>query len=77
MERYRRFLVDGGNIHLKTDSNFLYTYTRYMVEKNHLPVECSTEDLYNCQLSSVNSPLDPKGRFPQKELKEAASIQTY
>ena len=39
MERYRRFLVDGGLVHLKTDSNFMFTYTRYMVEHNHLPVE--------------------------------------
>ena len=34
MERYRKFLVDGGIIHLKTDSNFLFTYTTYMVEHN-------------------------------------------
>ena len=27
MERYRRFLSDGGVIHVKTDSNFLFTYT--------------------------------------------------
>lgn len=47
MERYIRFLVDGGTIHLKTDSNFLFTYTKYMVENNQLPVEVQTEDLYN------------------------------
>ena len=47
IERYRRFLVDGGTIHLKTDSNFLFTYTKYMVENNQLPVEVQTEDLYN------------------------------
>ena len=46
MERYRKFLVDGGIIHLKTDSNFLFTYTRYMTEKNHLPVEQKTANLY-------------------------------
>ncbi len=46
MERYRRFLVDGGLIHLKTDSNFLFTYTRLMAERNSLPVVFSTEDLY-------------------------------
>ena len=46
MERYRKFLVDGGIIHLKTDSNFLFTYTTYMVEKNALPVIARTEDLY-------------------------------
>lgn len=47
MERYRRFLVDNGLIHLKTDSNFMFTYTRYMVEHNHLPVEVITDDLYH------------------------------
>ncbi len=47
MQRYRKFLVDGGIIHLKTDSNFMFTYTRYLVEKNQLPVEVMTEDLYH------------------------------
>lgn len=46
MERYRSFLRDGGTIHLKTDSNFLYAYTRYMIEANGLPVEFETDDLY-------------------------------
>jgi tRNA (guanine-N7-)-methyltransferase len=49
MERYRHFLTDGGLIHLKTDSNFLFTYTTYMVEKNHLPVVFRTEDLYHAE----------------------------
>lgn len=47
MERYRRFLKDGGWVHLKTDSNFMFTYTRYMIEHNRLPVEVMTEDLYH------------------------------
>lgn len=47
MERYRRFLVDNGIIHLKTDSNFLFTYTTYMVEKNQFPLLFRTEDLYH------------------------------
>ena len=47
MNRYRKFLVDGGVIHLKTDSNFLFTYSTYMVEKNALPVIFRTEDLYH------------------------------
>ncbi len=46
MERYRKFLVDGGLIHVKTDSNFLATYTKYMVEKNGLPLLRCTFDLY-------------------------------
>ena len=47
MERYRRFLKPDGLIHLKTDSNFMFTYTKYMVEANKLPVEVMTEDLYH------------------------------
>ena len=47
MERYRRFLVDGGLIHLKTDSNFLFTYTRLRVERNGLPTDVCTDDLYH------------------------------
>lgn len=47
LERYRRFLKDGGTIHIKTDSNFLFTYTTYMVEHNGLPVLFRTEDLYH------------------------------
>ena len=47
MNRYRHFLVDGGLIHLKTDSNFLFTYTTYMAEANRLPLLFRTEDLYH------------------------------
>lgn len=46
MERYRRFLVDNGVINVKTDSNFLATYTKYMVERNSLPLLQCTFDLY-------------------------------
>ena len=46
LARYRHFLADGGLIHLKTDSNFLFTYTKYVAEVNKLPVEVCTEDLY-------------------------------
>ena len=46
LERYRKFLSDGGFVHLKTDSNFLFTYTSLLVEKNHLPVLVKTTDLY-------------------------------
>ena len=64
MERYRRFLVDRGVIHLKTDSNFLFTYTTLMAEYNHLPVLERTDDLYHTTgLSDLTSHL--------------LSIQTY
>ena len=38
LARYRNILADGGIIHLKTDSNFLFTYTTYVVERNALPL---------------------------------------
>lgn len=46
LERYRHFLCDRGVIHLKTDSRFLYTYTRIMAETNHLPILVDTDNLY-------------------------------
>lgn len=57
LERYRRFLIDRGIIHLKTDSNFLFTYTSHVVDKNRLPLLERTEDLYHTQLSTLSSQL--------------------
>ena len=47
LERYRHFLTDKGLVHLKTDSNFLYTYTRAMVHHNNLTMCLETDDLYH------------------------------
>ena len=69
LERYRRFLTDGGLIHLKTDSNFLFTYTEEMLKANHLEPEYSTRNLYNP--SSLTHNPSPDGGT------EARSIQTY
>ena len=43
---YDKVLERGGRIHLKTDSPFLYTYTKALVELNGLPVHEITDDLY-------------------------------
>lgn len=63
MERYRQFLVDGGSIHLKTDSNFMYTYTRLMAEHNGLPITLAADDLYHSPMAA--------------ECSELTTIQTY
>ena len=47
LERYRRFLENNGVVHLKTDSNFLFTYTTHVVSVNKLNLLFRTEDLYN------------------------------
>ena len=72
LARYRHFLEDGGLIHLKTDSNFLFTYTKYMVEANHLPVEVCTEDLYGDKRS-----ISPMLRTDNLEGSLDLSIRTY
>ncbi|MCQ4912708.1 tRNA (guanosine(46)-N7)-methyltransferase TrmB, partial [Phocaeicola vulgatus] len=43
-------LKPDGLIHLKTDSNFMFTYTLYIVEENKLAVEFMTEDWYHSGL---------------------------
>lgn len=73
MERYRRFLKPDGIIHLKTDSNFMFTYTRYMIEENKLPVEFITEDLYHSGL--VDDILGIKTYYEQQWLDRGLSIK--
>ncbi|PIF06321.1 MAG: tRNA (guanosine(46)-N7)-methyltransferase TrmB [Draconibacterium sp.] len=46
LERYRKLLKKNGIIHLKTDSNFQYTYTKALVEINGLEIINDTKDLY-------------------------------
>lgn len=75
MERYRRFLVDGGIIHLKTDSNFLYTYTRLMAEKSGLPIDISTEDLYNDKELAGSRLLTIKTYYESQWLERGFSIR--
>lgn len=65
LNRYRRFLIDDALIHVKTDSNFLFTYTRCMVEKNRLKVDVNTDDLYHTNLKGL----------PEMDL--LLGIQTY
>ena len=50
MKAYSRILKSERIIHLKTDSNFLFTYTRAMIEENVLPVLFVSDDLYNSNL---------------------------
>ena len=44
---YRKVLRPGGMIRLKTDSPFLYTYTRLLTELNGIVPETNTDDLYH------------------------------
>ncbi len=63
MQRYQQIVKPNGTIHLKTDSPFLYTYTREMLRINHYPVLADTDDLY----AHTSDPL----------LVDAAALQTH
>ena len=47
LQRYSRFLRPGGIVHLKTDSRFLYEYTRSVVRANDLQVLAFGTDIYH------------------------------
>ena len=51
MQLYRQILKDGGLVHLKTDSPFLYAYTDAMVRLNGFATEVNTDDLYHSRLA--------------------------
>ncbi len=73
MNRYRKFLKNGGIVHLKTDSNFMFTYTKYMVEENKFPVLYMTEDLYHSDL--VDDILGIKTYYEQQWLDRGLTIK--
>jgi tRNA (guanine-N7-)-methyltransferase len=47
MRLYREILSANGLIHLKTDSPFMYAYTREMIKANEFPVQVCTDNLYH------------------------------
>jgi tRNA (guanine-N7-)-methyltransferase len=51
LNSYRRFLKNGGLIHLKTDNTELYNYTRAVANINGLETLSATADLYSENLS--------------------------
>ena len=71
LQRYRQFMQEGGLIHLKTDSNFLFTYTEEMLKANHIPAEVCTRSLYNTDPARGGTAED------DGNLREARSFQTY
>ncbi|MBQ8337311.1 MAG: tRNA (guanosine(46)-N7)-methyltransferase TrmB [Bacteroidaceae bacterium] len=46
LARYRDILAPDAVVHLKTDSNFLFTYTKYITEVNGLPVVECIDDVH-------------------------------
>jgi tRNA (guanine-N7-)-methyltransferase len=46
LNRYRKFLIDGGVIHLKTDSRLLHDYTLNVINENRFTLISSYTDIY-------------------------------
>lgn len=73
MKSYQQFVENGGIIHLKTDSNFMFTYTCEMVNANTYPVIVSTDDLY---ATVKNDPiLEIKTYYEQQWLERGLTIK--
>ena len=70
---YREILAENGIIHLKSDSPFLYAYTRAMVQENNFPVLADTDDLYNSGIE--DDILGIKTFYEQQWLERGKSIK--
>lgn len=73
LERYRKFLKPGGIVRLKTDSRYLYEYTRAVCAANGLEVLVSTEDLYGEASEALSADSVPA----EAALDEARAVQTF
>lgn len=73
LQRYRNIMLPDGIVHLKSDSNFMFTYTRYITEVNKLPVVSCIEDIYAD--GEAVEPLDIKTYYEQQWLSRGINIK--
>lgn len=73
MALYRQVMTDGGIVRLKTDSPFLYAYTRTMADLNGLRKVVDTDDLYNSAF--VDPILDIKTHYERQWLARGLTIK--
>lgn len=76
MQLYRQVLTPGGRINLKTDSPFLYTYTRSLCLANPVAMHvlCDTADLYAAP-DTAGTPLDIRTHYEQQWLSRGFTIK--
>ncbi len=73
LNKYKTFLKKDGIIHLKTDSNFQFTYTRELVHLSQFEVLAETDDLYNSQF--LNETLQIKTFYEKQWLARGITIK--
>lgn len=74
LELYRTVMKNNGTVHLKTDSPFLYTYTRLLAEHNSLVTDVNTDDLYHTP-GIVSDILEIKTFYEQQWLSRGLTIK--
>lgn len=76
LELYKRVLKDGGIVHLKTDSPFLYMYTHLLVQHNGITPLVDTSDLYgNPEVLNDEKILNTKTFYEQQWLSRGLTIK--
>ena len=70
---YRRFMGPDGIINLKTDSPFLYEYTRRLAVENGLEILDSTDDLYSREEDCIEKEI--KTFYEQQWLSRGKTIK--
>lgn len=55
LDLYKRLIVPGGVIHLKTDSTLLYEFSLDLVKENDCIIHCATDDLYDSDVTNEDA----------------------
>lgn len=66
LRRYRKFMVPGGIVNVKTDSRLLYDYTIKVVKSENLGLVANDDDIYNGFLENQT-----------EEMRDILSIRTF
>ena len=74
LNTYRQFLVDNGNVHLKTDSEVLHQYTRELLVQNNIIILKQTNDLYQ---SGFDDKILGIKTFYEKQFLDEGLLITY
>lgn len=73
LKLYKQFLKIDGIVHLKTDSNFQYTYTSELVHLNQFEILAETNNLYESDL--LNDTLQIKTFYEKQWLSRGITIK--
>ncbi len=76
LDKYAKFLINGGTVHLKTDSLFLHEYTLGIVKERGYEIIESNPDIYGTGYAGQDNMLDIKTHYEEIFLSQGLPI-TY